>query len=53
MAYALWEITHNLRKKCERNIDGKEYTAYEGIDIVFKGIYQILEQMDINTEKLG
>ena len=45
LAYALWEITHNLRKKCEWHIEEKEYSAYEGVDIVFKEIYKLLEEM--------
>ena len=52
---ALWEITHNLKKECEREAnmvvtDG--VNIYDGIDIVFDRLYKILEEYNIDTNEL-
>lgn len=55
LASALWEIATNLKKECEyasENLYGNENNAYEGIDIVFRRIYNIIEENNINVNKL-
>jgi pantothenate kinase len=57
MAYALWDIAHNLKKECIRLIEadangGLAYDAYDGVEVVFTQIYNILEQHNINTDEL-
>ena len=52
---ALWEITHNLRKQCEREadkIDPINESVYDGIDIVFEHICKILKEYNIDTNEL-
>ena len=56
LVMALWDITHNLKKQCEREANivvSNGVDIYDGIDIVFKNIYEILEEYNINTDKLG
>ena len=56
LAMALWDITHNLKKRCEREANvvvSNSVDIYDGIDIVFKNIYEILEEYNINTDKIG
>ena len=56
LAMALWDITHNLKKRCEREANvavSNSVDIYDGIDIVFKNIYEILEEYNINADKLG
>lgn len=56
LAMALWEITHNLRKRCDYEadtIDPVNADIYGGIEIVFEHIYKILEEHNINTNDLA
>jgi hypothetical protein len=52
----LWEITHNLRKRCDREADAldpeADQSAYDGIEIVFEHIYKMLEEHNIDTNEL-
>ena len=53
----LWEITHNLRKQCEREAEKNEETFLgfditDGVEIVFNHIYRILEEYNIDTNEL-
>jgi len=53
MALALWQITHNLKKVCEyKIIEPDNEDVYAGIDLVYKGIYEILESYNIDTNEL-
>jgi hypothetical protein len=59
MALALWEIIYNSKKSLkhemsasEFNKDKKELDAYEAIDLVYKRIYEILDEHDIVVSKL-
>jgi hypothetical protein len=52
MAGALWDITHNTKKGLEWAMEGKELNKYEALDMVFDKIFEILEEHDINTDKL-
>lgn len=54
MALALWEIQHNLKKKCEHLIDSMDSNAdvYDGLYVAFDAIFELLDEHDIDTEKL-
>ena len=51
MACALFDILQ-LRKKMERCFDDDEGNAYDGIAIMANGIANILEEHNINIDKL-
>ena len=51
MACALFDILQ-LRKKMERCFDYDEGNAYDGIAIMANGIAEILEEHNINIDKL-
>lgn len=58
MAGLLWELTHNVRKKCERKIDsdldnGLELSVYDGAQLVFEKITELLDEYNIDRDKLG
>ena len=56
LAMALWEITHNLRKRCDLEADAIDHAnvdIYDGIEMVFEHIYKILEEHNINTNDLA
>lgn len=57
MAYVLFEISNNLKKKCESkiNIEADETVQNDistGIDIVFDKIYELMDEYKINIEEL-
>ena len=58
LANILWELTHNTRKKCERELadmweEGLEKDAYVGMDLVFDKINELLTEYNIDPETLG
>lgn len=55
MASALFEITHNLRRKVENKIDisQTELTNDEVIDYIFNELNQILIDENINTDEFN
>lgn len=56
MAGLLWELTHNVRKKCEQeadDIDPVNQSIYDGIEIVFDNISELLKEYNIDPDKLG
>lgn len=55
MASALWEITHNLKKKLESIFEGVDNTnndVFDGLDSYAQAIHEILENYNINTDEL-
>ena len=52
MALALWDITHNTKKRIEWSLEGKEIDKYEVLDIVYEKIYEILEEHNIKMDDL-
>lgn len=52
MALALWEITHNTKKGLLYSLEDKNLSDWEVVDMVFKKIYEILDENGINTEEL-
>lgn len=52
MACALFDITHNMKKDCERMVENKDINVYDAIDLVFDKIYEALEKNNIKLEEL-
>jgi len=52
MASALFEITHNMKKECERMVEDKDMSVYDVIDLVFGNIHEILEENNIKVDEL-
>jgi hypothetical protein len=52
MALALWDITHNTKKRLEWSLEGKDLDKYDVLELVFEKIHEILNEHDINTDKL-
>lgn len=50
LAGALFEITHNLKKKCEHTRDAKP--DIDCIELVFDQIHQVCEERNININEL-
>jgi hypothetical protein len=56
MAGLLWELTHNVKKKSEwaaDQVDPINANIYDGIDIVFDKISELLTEWNIDPDKLG
>jgi hypothetical protein len=58
MAGLLWELTHNVRKKCEWDLDrdhanGEVLDAHDGVYLVFDKITELLNDYNIDPDKLG
>jgi exonuclease VII small subunit len=54
MANALFEITHNLRRRCERACEnlGEDGDAYEGMVATFEEINDVLESCGVDMDEL-
>ena len=52
MALALWDITHNTKKRIEWSLESKELDKYEVLDMVYERIYEILEEHNIKLDDL-
>ena len=52
MALALWEIVHNTKKGLEWSMEGKEMDKYDALELVYKKIYETLDEHNINTDEL-
>lgn len=54
MASVLFEITANLKKKCEYACENMSDNSdqFDGVELVFSEIYRLLEEHDINIDKL-
>jgi hypothetical protein len=57
MGLALWHIVYNTKKGIAYDIDGKELKGesisnYDVLDMVYKRIYEILEDHSINLEDI-
>lgn len=55
MALVLWEIVHNSRKSIEwqNTEEGEKGVGFdEGVDAVYKRIYELMEEHDLNIDKL-
>jgi hypothetical protein len=52
MALALWDITHNTKKRIEWSLESKELNKYEVLDLVYERIYEILDEHNIKLDDL-
>ena len=52
MAWALWDITHNTKKRIEWSLESKELNKYEVLDLVYERIYEILDEHNIKLDDL-
>jgi hypothetical protein len=52
MAMALWDITHNTKKRLEWSLEGKDIDKYEVLEMVFDKIYEILDEHNVRTDEL-
>ena len=54
MAIILFQIIHNLKKKCEHIADGLEADSdkYDGIYVVFQQIEKLLEEHKVDIDEL-
>lgn len=51
MSIVLFEIIHNLRKKCEYICDEqKKGDMYDGVEIVFNEIWELLNENNISGD---
>lgn len=54
MAIALFEIQHNLRKNCERELEALEADSdkWDGMEIVLRQLNTLMEENGIHIEEL-
>lgn len=54
MAIVLFEITHNLKKKCERICESMEADSdqHDGVYTTFQQISELLDEHGINMDEL-
>jgi hypothetical protein len=52
LTLALWEIIHNTKKGIEWSMEEKEIDKYDALELVYKKIYEILDEHNINIDEL-
>jgi hypothetical protein len=52
MALMLWELMHNSKKSLEWKMESNSIDRYDALDMVFQRINELLEEYDINVDKL-
>ncbi len=52
MALALWDITHNTKKRLEWSMEGKEMDKYDALEMVYEKINEILLEHNIDLEDI-
>jgi hypothetical protein len=52
MALVLWEILHNSRKTIENFEHTEEDGYYDGIDAVYKRLWELMEEHNLNIDNL-
>ncbi len=52
MALAIWKIVHNTKKSLHRTIGETDLSPDDVIDEVYKKIYEILDDHNIDSEEL-
>jgi len=52
MALVLWELMHNSKKTLEWAMEADTINRYDALDMVFERISELLEEHDINVNKL-
>lgn len=54
MAMFIWQLAHNTKKELEYDLESKtKYSRYDALDLLFSKIQEMLEEYDINVDKLG
>lgn len=54
MAMFIWHLSHNAKKELEYEIESKKkMNSYETLDMIFEKIHELLNENDINIDKLG
>lgn len=54
MAMFIWQLSHNTKKELEYEIEAKKkMNSYETLDMIFEKIHELLNEHDINIDKLG
>jgi hypothetical protein len=52
MALVLWELYYNSKKTLENELEDKDIDSFETLDLVFSRFNSLLEEHDINPDKL-
>ena len=52
MSLVLWDMSYNVKKECERELDCKEMTAYEMLDLVFQKYNDLMDENNIQPDSL-
>jgi hypothetical protein len=52
MALAIWDIVHNTKKNLHRSIGDTDLSPHDVIDEVYKKIFEILDDHNINSDEL-
>ena len=52
LALALWDITHNTKKKLEWAMEGKEMDKYDALELVYEKINEIILEHNIDLDDL-
>ena len=52
MAIVLWELVHNSKKKLEYSMESDTLTRYDALDMVFDKIIELLNESNIDIDKL-
>ena len=52
MALVLWELVHNSKKTLEWAMESDTINRYDALDMVYKRIGELLEEHDVNIDKL-
>ncbi|TSA59757.1 MAG: hypothetical protein D4R41_02745 [Sediminibacterium sp.] len=52
MALVLWELVHNSKKSLEWKMESNSINRYDALDMVFERISELLEEHDVNVDKL-
>lgn len=52
MALVLWELVHNSKRTLEWKMESDSINRYDALDMVFGRISELLEEHDINVDKL-
>ena len=52
MAMMLWELLHNSKKTIENFEHTEEDGYYDGIDAVYKRIWELMEEYNLNIDML-
>jgi hypothetical protein len=54
MAMFIWQLSHNTKKELEYEIEAKKkMSSYETLDMLFEKIHELLNEHDVNINKLG